>query len=83
MRYDKQSPEWRRLFAEFEPRVDETRFCVCDCHGVLHNRAGVVTVEGRLGVLIDPVDHITACELCVVKHSYARWQEERKRRGAA
>jgi hypothetical protein len=81
MKYDKASPEWRKLFAIFEPRVDETRFCVCACHHTLKRSAGITVTEERLGVLIDPIDHITACSLCVVRHSKAIWQSKQK--GAA
>ena len=68
MRYDKADHEWLRLFALFEPTVDKTRFCPCRCHSVLHNTAGLPTIEGRLGILESEEDYVCACAACNMAH---------------
>lgn len=81
MTYDPNDTSWLGVYGIIPPRLDRQHMCPCRCHSIVSNRGGLAVIEGRLGVLLDPIDHITACQGCVLKHSYTIWQEKRK--GAA
>lgn len=72
---------WLAMFGYLPPTLDSKKHCRCKCHSVVRDIAGTVVIEGRLGVLSDPTDHVVACHACQIKHARAMWEHERK--GAA